>query len=172
MDSDKAVMLSHTSYIRRCNAEDIIIKSGKFVGEVYPKIWYNCPIAMSTVMVRREYLRRQQFLEYIDSADDVILWAKIARWSLILAVDEPLSCITVGADTTAFNKQRQLTSIHNIVEYGIKRASGINYLRKAVLLLHWNIARMGIGREKSLLPKPLRFLDKYLLGRLLNGNIT
>lgn len=125
METNPKVILSHTSYARS-NDNSLEMKevnSGAFTGKVYPRIYLRCPIAMSTVMVQAEYLKRQEyhFQEGIHGNDDLILWAKLARLAPIIGIPEPLSIISVGDNTSAFNFKLRAEAARNLIKYGLEK---------------------------------------------------
>ena len=151
MENNPQAILSHTSYIRHTAGEGYeAIDSGSFSGMVYPWLLFNCIIAMPTVMIRADCLEGYSFREDIDCADDLILWAQLARLGPFIGIREPLSFIQTNASTNAFNLQRQLVSISNIVKYGIKQDGNLSLITRLSLLLYWGISKYIIKHDNKL----------------------
>ena len=151
MMKNPQAILSHTSYIRCTVGEnDEAIDSGSFSGMVYPWLLFNCIIAMPTVMIRANCLNGYSFREDIDCADDLILWSQLARLGPFIGIREPLACIQTNASTNAFNLQRQLVSISNIVKYGIKQDGNLSLITRLSLLLYWGISKYIIKHNNKL----------------------
>lgn len=143
MEANSENIISHTSYIRRSKSVDTPVHSGLFTGHVYPRIYMSCPMAMPTVMVRSGYLKQYDFEDGLHGNDDTILWAKLARIAPVLGIDEALSVVNVGEQTSARNLQHQLQSIPNIINYGINRDVFLPLKSRLWLLLYWNSLRVG-----------------------------
>jgi glycosyltransferase involved in cell wall biosynthesis len=145
MESNTDVVLSHTSYQRN----EATVNTSRFSGNVYPKLYYNCPIATPTVMVRRSALKGHRFLENLNNNDEVIMWAEIVRGTKIIGISEPLCGVKVGANTNAFNRERQLSACDNIIRYGIKRDVHLSPLIKDGLIAYWNVIKLRLKYAKS-----------------------
>lgn len=113
---------SHTSYQRI--GEDgqprEIVYSGRFAGKVFPQILAGCGIATSTVMVKREILNGRRFQETIEIGEDVCLWIDIAYDYPIGGINEPLSRVRVGSNTSAFSLEKQRIGYLNIANHILK----------------------------------------------------
>jgi glycosyltransferase involved in cell wall biosynthesis len=113
------VWFTHTSY-RYINGDNIgeVIHSGRFSGSVYPSVFYDCPIASPTVMFRREVINRNIFMEEkYKISEDVIFYSKIARYSNLLGIDEPLSLVRTTNSTHAFSPWAQITGAKNLLDF-------------------------------------------------------
>jgi glycosyltransferase involved in cell wall biosynthesis len=147
MEGNPDCVLSHTSYYR-CGQHWKVINSGAFTGNVWPQILINCPIAVPTVMVRRDCLEGNGFKE-IKSAYDLILWADLTVDKPIIGINEPLTCISVDGDTWAYNNQLQKISIDLIIEY-IKRGNlSLKRVERLGLLGYWNLIKASNVSENK-----------------------
>lgn len=189
MEKNPEVLLSHTSY-ERVNADGRYIesvRSGTFSGHVYPEIIRGCPIAMPTVMVRRQSTGQDlRFEENVFPGEDIILWTRLARESSVLGIDEPLARVRIHESNVALNPEAQIVGLINIIEYTVRRqpdfspmvrrgllSSGylmiaLNYLRKSekrqfvrfLMLALWNHPLSAMRRLVGVL-----FLELLAAGR-------
>ena len=176
MEESRAALLSHTSYIYIDESGNKLkeIKSGKFRGQVYPKIFLHSPIATSTVMIRGEIKNLGlRFCEDVRIAEDTILWAQIAKISPILGLDEPLSKIRIHKNSTAKTPELRLRGGYNIYAHGIKKDQNLSgrFGNIELFLTYLSVAKLYL---KNFNPKGFIknfFLSsKYLLSALVNKN--
>lgn len=127
MEQNPLVLMSHTSYDRVDQYGNFIetMHSGIFSGKLYPEIYFQCPIATPTVMLRKLLCVEKLlcFDERISVAEDLLFWAKIAQTSEILGIDEPLSKVRIHGSNAFYDKNKQITGFLNVIEYGIKQDS-------------------------------------------------
>lgn len=111
--------ISYTSYIKRDNDKDIIMRDDQLTGLVVPKIIRGASIATPTVIVNRKFLNDNNILfnEDIRVGEDSCFWLEIAKYSEILLVDEPLTIVNVDTNSTAYNEEKVLIGIKNILVY-------------------------------------------------------
>lgn len=124
MASHPEVLLSHTSYARIDQAGEPlgISRSGRFSGRVYPEIYAGCPAHTSTVMVRRAALGPDaRFDETARIAEDILLWARLAKHRPILGIDEPLSQVRVHPRNAALDPGSQIVGLRNLLIRGVRR---------------------------------------------------
>jgi len=109
---------SHTSYHRIGQRGEHIgtVPSGKFSGDVFPKIVATCPVAMPTVMARADLLKANPFPAF-HVGEDCCLWIKLAASVPFLGIDEPLSSVRIGPDSAAFNQRKMAQGLTNIAAY-------------------------------------------------------
>ena len=137
MEENADIMLSHTSYERISSGGKYIedVRAGRFSGRVYPNIYIGCPIHTSNVMIRSEAVAKDlRFEEDVRIGEDVILWAEIARKSLILGIDEPLAKVRIHGRNAAMDPQAQITGRKNFIEYLIRGDPGISWVARRGLL--------------------------------------
>jgi len=111
--------LSHTSYLRvdESGTPLEIIRSGRLTGCVLPSIWWACPIAAPTVMVRREALEdRLLFDEQVHIGEDIHFWAQVAGHGDILGIDECLTAVTLTRCSSALLPEHQILAARNLLK--------------------------------------------------------
>lgn len=116
----KGVRFSHTSYSTMCEsgvANTDIAPSGRFSGNVYPKIIDQCPIAMPTVMATKELLARHPFPSTISYGEDICTWIDIAAETEVLGLDAPLSRIRVMPTSASVSQAKAVLGHLNIASY-------------------------------------------------------
>ena len=116
---DNRYSLSHTSY-QKMDLEGNLLEcvgSGAFAGRVFPRVIASCPIAMPTVMGKRDVFGGHQFPEDIDIGEDVCLWIRLASLFEIGGIDEPLSRVRTGPSSAAYNKKKQAIGMVNILRF-------------------------------------------------------
>ena len=137
MEENPDIMLSHTSYQLMSSDGKYVrdVKAGRFSGRVYPKIMVGCPIQTSNVMIRSEaILENLRFEEDARVGEDIILWTQIAKKSLILGIDEPLTSVRIHGNNAAFDAQAQIIGTMNIIKYSIRRDPAISWVARRELL--------------------------------------
>jgi glycosyltransferase involved in cell wall biosynthesis len=176
MERHRVALLSHTSfiYVDEFGNEIKKINSGKFQGRLYPKIFLHCPIATSTVMMRREIKDLGlKFCENIKIAEDTIFWAQIAKISPILGIDTPLSKICIHENTTAKNPELRLNGGYNIYTYGIKQDRNLpeHFGNIGISLTHLSVAKLYFKNfDLKNFIKNFFLSSKYLQIALINKN--
>lgn len=116
------LLFSHTSY-QRINMQGKpmeIINSGRISGKIFPHILACCGIATSTVMIKKEILNDKKFKETVELGEDVCLWIDIAYNHLVGGIDETLTKVRVGPNTSIFNVNKQRLAYLNIADHIIK----------------------------------------------------
>jgi len=175
MEENPDIMFSHTSYQLMSSDGKYIgdVRAGRFSGRVYPSIAIYCPIQTSNVMILSEAVPKDlRFEEDAHIGEDIILWAQIARKSLILGIDEPLAKVRMHGNNASRDPQAQITATMNIIRYLIRRDPAISWLARRELLSssYWTIARFYDAMNQkgnfcrfaslSLIQHPLK-LDYY-----------
>jgi len=109
---------SHTSYIRS-GSEDVIVNSGLLDGLVYRQCIYSCGIAMPTVMIKKTFWNENNFTfkENIHIGEDVCLWLEMLIKTPIIGIDIPLSKVNIDDSSAAYNNEKQVIGIKNILNY-------------------------------------------------------
>lgn len=136
MDAKPDLLISHTSYARIDQSGTPLntIRSGRFTGTVYPAIYAGCPISTSTVMVRRDALTREPwFDETARVAEDILLWARLAKRGPILGLDEVLSEIRIHGRNAALTPESQITGLRTLVTHGVRRDPGVDRVTRRQL---------------------------------------
>lgn len=114
---------SHTSY-QRMSMQRIpkeIVHSGRFAGKVFPRILASCGVATPTVMIKREILNNKRFDESIEFGEDVCMWIDIAYTISFGGIDEPLTMVRIGPQTSAFNDEKQRIAYKCIYNHIMKQ---------------------------------------------------
>lgn len=113
------LLISHTSYflVREDKRIEEVNVSG-FAGEVMPGLLIHCPIAMPTVMVKRDALHGERlFPEDYQVAEDIIFYARILADSELVALREPLSEVRVFESSKNSLPTAQITGARNILHF-------------------------------------------------------
>jgi glycosyltransferase involved in cell wall biosynthesis len=111
---------SHTSYFafgRESRRKSFYAASGRFTGNVFPEVVYNCPIAMPTVMAKSELLKERYRFPDMQNCEDVVLWMHIGKDMEILGIDEPLSVVTISPESVAYDPAKQREALLKVVSY-------------------------------------------------------
>ncbi|MFN2300108.1 MAG: glycosyltransferase family A protein, partial [Anaerolineales bacterium] len=136
MESHPEIPFTHTSYILwdAGAGTEKEVASGRFSGRVYPRILAYCPIATPTVMIRTQALSRDPFLEQCSVAQDIVLWSKLAKGSVIIGIDRALSRVRVHREFTFRNNEIQLQAIQNIIDYAVAPDRELGFFRKQQIM--------------------------------------
>jgi glycosyltransferase involved in cell wall biosynthesis len=137
LNEKQEVVLCHTSYQRmneQCQPIEII-HSGRFSGSVYPMIYDGCPIATSSVMLKKIAIQNTNcFIENVRIGEDVLLWAEIAKQGSIYGIDLPLTSVRMHSHNAALLNETQITGENNIIKYGILKAQNIPWKQRRMFL--------------------------------------
>ncbi len=139
---ESGALISHTSYYvtsPEMSGGLGVVRSGRFNGQVYPKIIGSCPIAVPTVMIHRSIVDGG-FTFPVGSriGEDVLAWIDLATKYLLLGIDEPLSVVEVSATSAGFSSEKQALGLTNMITaltahpFHSKHVDHINSLRQAV----------------------------------------
>lgn len=201
MDAHPEVLLSHTSYeqINQAGERLAVVRSGRFTGGVYPNIYAGCPIATPTVMVRREALIHDaRFDETARVAEDILLWARLAKRSQILGIDEILSQVRLHGRNASLDPTTQIAGLYNLLKRGVRQDPAVRFTARQQLtrriyqfmasayrkqgrksmgtaydtlaFLAWPFEARPLLRAAMLLPRSARRRLKSLLG--IPGSVT
>jgi glycosyltransferase involved in cell wall biosynthesis len=112
-------VISYTTYIRRDDQKETIMRDSQLTGLVVPKIISGASIATPTVVVSRKFLLDNdiRFREDIRLGEDSCFWLEVAKYSEILLVDEPLTIVNVDTNSAAYNEEKSIAGIKNILVY-------------------------------------------------------
>ncbi len=113
-------LFCHTSYRRKFIEEDRpdeIISSGRFRGEVFPRIMTHCPIAAPTVMIRRELMLAHPFPAGYILSEDSCAWMQLAANTRLDGIDEVLSTVRAGAGTTWQSVATKMKVVRGIIRF-------------------------------------------------------
>lgn len=111
--------VSHTSYIRRNKRGDKIINVGNLTGTVIPEIIRSCQIATPTVMIKTEYLRKNnfKFREDMRVGEDTCFWLEILRDTKLLGIEEPMTIVNISDKSSANDSNKHLEGLTNILGF-------------------------------------------------------
>lgn len=111
-------LFSHTSYIRKgFNAETIMNTAEYTNGMVVPKIICSCGIATPTLMIHEDLYKSSKFRynTNLKIGEDVCLYLKSLKDIYVLGITKPLTIVNVGENTCAYNYDKQLEGLKNII---------------------------------------------------------
>ena len=132
MKDNPSILMTHTSY-RQVDVSGKsldLIHSGLCSGDVYPKLYLECPIATPTVIVRKDVFNEIVFDESIHVAEDVIFWVSVAKISRIMGIDEPLTKVRIHDVNSAFDPQKQIEGIMNILYSGVFKDNNLGLIKR------------------------------------------
>ena len=131
------IVISHTSYLQMNAEGDVLrrIDSGRFSGEIFPKILTSCPIAVPTVMAKTTVLKENRFPENIHVGEDVCLWITIASVYGFYGLDRALSKVRVTGESAAFNIRKRALGFSNIRHFLITDSYYRRFHGRRMLLL-------------------------------------
>jgi glycosyltransferase involved in cell wall biosynthesis len=154
---------SHTSYWRvESDGSEKLISSGKFSGRVYPAIIGGCPIASSSVMVRRDVFENiGMFPDSISIGEDVVQWIRVAAVYDLLGINEPLVNIHVGATATIRIPEKMAIGVVNILRFVMDD--------ERHRLHHFDLAILVIGGLNAQLDQVLQCDAEAMERALANG---
>lgn len=115
---EEGAAFSQTSYFRhwRGKPELVYIRSGE--ANAFPDIVASCGIATPTVMVRRSLFDEgARFQVEFHLGEDVCLWLSLADRYGVSGVPAPLSIVRAGPQAAAYDKDKALLGIDNILRY-------------------------------------------------------
>lgn len=112
-------IISHTSYIRRTGNKETLINSGAVTGNVKSQIIYACPIATPTVMVKRDYIIKNniKYNEEYKIGEDVCFYLDILRHTNLLGIDKPLTIVNTNENSAGYNYNKQLEGLKTILSF-------------------------------------------------------
>lgn len=112
-------VFSHTLYIKKRFDEDHYekVNTGAIRGNVFPRIIASCGIAMPTVMLLKQAIANFQFDENISIGEDVCAWIDLSYNFELLCIDEYLTIVRVGDQTSAYNSEKQIYGLFNIIAH-------------------------------------------------------
>ena len=116
-------IFSHTSYIKKSDdGSTQIIKTGEIKGNFFPSVIGGCTIATPTVMVKRDYLIANNIFypNTLSLGEDICFYIKLLEKIDILGIEEPLSIIKTDTTSTAYNYEKQLKGLKNIIAFTLK----------------------------------------------------
>ena len=111
--------MSYTTYIKRDNKSETIMRTPTLTGIVVPQIISNNAIATPTVIVSKKLLTDNNisFNEEIKISEDTCFWLEIAKYSEILLIDEPLTVVNVDSMSHAYSADKKNTGMKNLLKY-------------------------------------------------------
>ena len=124
--------VSHTSYIRKHGKTEDTMNSGELTGKVIPQIVEKCLIATPTVMIKREYLKKQgvRFIEKFRIGEDICFWLELLRNTKLLGIDFPYVIVNVGKGSSTFDYRKQLQGTGNILSFVLSDKEFSQYHRE------------------------------------------
>jgi glycosyltransferase involved in cell wall biosynthesis len=149
------IAFSHTNYFLVDQEDEILRKvvTSEFTGKVIPRLYYDCPIAMPTVMINRAYLTNEnQFVEAYRISEDIIFYSRVIGNKEISSLDEPLTKVR-SSETSANNlPAAQIIGARNILDYLSKyhvlKGNQLRFVRSQLLAnmaMNYLISRDFLG---------------------------
>lgn len=119
----RGYIFSHTSYNKKDENDNSVtfMNSGLLTGEVIPNVIYSCGIATPTVMIYRNYLIENNIFynEELEIGEDVCFYLDILKGAKVLGIEKPLTNVYTNKKSAAYNIEKQLIGIKNILSYVI-----------------------------------------------------
>lgn len=149
---------SHTSYMTfeaDGNAQEIDTSS--LTGYLFPKILSGCTIATPTVMLSSDIVDKGllKFREDYLYGEDTCAWIRISQEFEIGGMEEPLSQIRMHGTNAAYDVEKQIIGLTNILKYSIDTLVIANIDKEVPVILRLlmdNFAVLGGVPEK--IPAP------------------
>ena len=112
-------IISHTSYIRKMDNQEVLVNTGIDCGDIKRKIIYNCQIATPTVMLNKKFIieNKLSFNSDIRIGEDVCFWLTILKETSLIGIEKPLSIVNTSKENSAYNYDMQLEGIKNILKF-------------------------------------------------------
>jgi hypothetical protein len=150
---------SHTSYVRiRADGTPLgAVPSGRFAGDVFPRILFNCPIATPTLMVRSTVFESGVAFDptlTVGDGEDTLVWAEIACRSPLLGIDEPLALVRVRAASTAFQLGAAAITKWHLAQRSKVLAKQGSLRRQVLAAAYVDLALLGWRLTKRSAPTP------------------
>ncbi len=116
-------IFSHTSYLRknRNNGDEEIIHTGCNAGKLFPNVIGSCAIATPTVMIKRQYLIDNElfYINDLSLGEDICFYIRVLENITAIGIDEPLSIVNVDTTSAAYNYEKQLKGLKNIMNFAL-----------------------------------------------------
>lgn len=111
--------ISHTSYIRTIEDKKEVINSGNEYGFISRKLMFSCQIATPTVMIRRSFLVKNNFLfdASLTIGEDVCFWLSMLKNEYLVGIPKPLSVVHTSDKSSAYDNLKQLIGCKTILKY-------------------------------------------------------
>ncbi len=109
----------HTSYIRKSNDNKVVINSGLYNGMISKKLIYNCLIATPTVMIKKEFLYKNNYLfdSTLTIGEDTCFWLTILKNDFLIGINKELSIVNVNEKSSAYDDKKQLIGCKTILKF-------------------------------------------------------
>lgn len=130
-------LFSHTSYVRRGLGEDTFINIGERCnGFIIPQIIAGCGIATPTLMINKKLFSSDKFRynTSIRIGEDVCLYLSTLKDIFVLGINEPLTIVNVSEDTCAYNYEKQLEGLSNIISFVTGNSKLAKYNKEVSIL--------------------------------------
>ncbi len=130
-------IFSHTSYIKKdYDGYSEIIETGNLKGRLYPNVIGGCTIATPTVMIKRDYLIKNNiwYIDNLSLGEDICFYIQLLQNIDVVGIKEPLSIVNINEKSTAYNYEKQLDGIKNILRFVLKSEEHSRY--------NWEIYRL------------------------------
>lgn len=169
---------SHTSYNLFTDNESTRMRIGSGASDFsYPELIPNCTIATPTVMVETSIFSdpSQRFIEEYSIGEDTCLWLSLAKITTCKGMDEVLTSVRKHKNSAAYNIQKQIEGIGNILDYSVEGfldKDSLDY----ILALNAEFVKLGgEDRRESIHRKlfesdNLQISDNDLVGNKFNGH--
>jgi glycosyltransferase involved in cell wall biosynthesis len=153
MESRPQVLFSHTSYQRvgEQGKEIEVVNSGTFGGRLGPEMLRDCPVATSTVVIRRDALDPGlRFEESIRVGEDTILWLRLAARSELVGLDQTLTKVRMHGRNAALDPQQHLVGMIDILTYIVQKDKMITskLSREEASTIYLDIADLYLRQRK------------------------
>lgn len=104
------------------------MSAGGYEGNVFETIIRSCGIATVTVMLKKEAIGTNRFLEGVTIGEDICFWIDMAYKCQLGYVREPLSSVTYVATSTANDVDKMMIGFKNIIDHVSSKAEYTPYL--------------------------------------------
>ncbi len=112
-------LVSHTSYYRKGFNKTVLFNSGKQTGNMIPTLIWSCQIATPTVMIKKEFLNKNNFRfnPELVIGEDTCFWITILMHQNLLGIDIPLSTVYSNEKSSAYDSKKQVIGMKTILKF-------------------------------------------------------
>jgi glycosyltransferase involved in cell wall biosynthesis len=159
------LVLVHSSFFRMdISGNEIDMRPyGSFTGFVYPRIYFQCRILTSTVVVRKKLFEKLEFEERARYGQDAILFGKIAKLGEIWGVERPLAKYRMHGNNVAKNPDKQIEAWKNVLQFGIHADPDVKFiLRQQIESSYYLKFAFQYVQKKDYVPAFLCVMKSFL----------
>jgi len=111
--------VSHTSYYNENQKKKELIDNGKYSGQIVSELIHNCHVAISTVMIEKDYLNQNKFRfdNQLGKVTEKCFWLMMLANQKLLGIEKPLTTIYSSNDNLLYDESEQINDMKNILKF-------------------------------------------------------